>query len=387
MTSVAGILPRVEMCRQQDVPAVMAFIHDYWANNHILSRSEALVRWQYDSSLRGDCDCESPPSILLAWSADRIVGMLGLTYIRWLQGGRTYCGAWTSHWFVAPEFRRSQLSLSLIRRAGQFGAELIGSVGINDLAMSLIKNIGYEPIDEIPRWVGVIDPIKTAALIGATNVDLRGDELLAACRARAVAPRADSQRVNAWKIAEWTDADADDWNTLWHADLSANFAGPVRDAAHIQWRYLRHPTFQYRVLVARHRSTSNVGGIAVTRMETVKGRTERVLRVLELLTNGRDATDALLHQLVSDAGEAEVAFADFYCTKRIEGLAEAGFHVERLQGNRFSIPLRLQPLEAGGRPLNAAVRLPSSLRGTLRQRLSQNELYLTKSDGDQDRPN
>jgi hypothetical protein len=373
------------MCREQDVPAIMAFIHDHWAKNHILSRNEALVRWQYDSSLRGDCD--GPPSILLAWSGDRIVGMLGLTYMRWLQGGRTYRGAWTSHWFVAPEFRRSQLSLSLIRRAGQLGAELIGSVGINDLAMSLIRNIGYEPIDEIPRWVGVIDPKKTAALIQATTVGLGGDELLTACRGRAIAQRGDQQMLDMWKIAEWTDADADDWNAFWDADLSANFTGPVRDTAHIQWRYLRHPTFQYRVLVARHRSSNVVGGLAVTRMETVKGRTERVLRILELLTNDRSATDALLRHLVSDARDAEVAFADFYCTRRIEGLAEAGFQVEQLQTNRFPIPLRLQPLEPGGRPLNTAVRLPSPVRGSLQQQLSRNELYLTKSDGDQDRPN
>lgn len=388
MTSVAGLSPRVEMCREDDVPAVMHFIHEYWANNHVLSRDEALFRWQYDGSLRDGRD-GAPPSILIAWNGDRIVGMLGLTYMRWRDGGRTYRGAWTSHWFVAPELRRSHLSLNLILRAQQLGAELIGSVGINDVAINVLRNIGYEPIDEIPRWVAVIDPVKTAALIRATGIGaLRDAEVLGACQARAVAQRSDRQSpLDAWNVAEWTDDEASDWDAFWEGSLSADFTGVVRDSAHIRWRYLRHPTFRYRVLVARHGNSGKIGGIAVSRLETVKGRAERVLRILELLTNDRSASDSLLNQLISDARDAEVAFADFYCTKTIAGLADAGFRVEQLQTNPYPIPLRLQPLEAGGRPLNAAIRLPSALRGTLLERFSQDALYVTKSDGDQDRPN
>jgi len=71
----------------------------------------------------------------------------------------------------------------------------------------------------------------------------------------------------------------------------------------------------------------------------------------------------------------------------VEGLKDAGFYVEQLDRGSFQIPLRFQPLEAGGRALNAAIRMPSALRGTLADQLSRGVLYLTKADGDQDRPN
>jgi RimJ/RimL family protein N-acetyltransferase len=387
MNTVAALFPRVEMCREEDVRVIMSFIHDSWATNHVLSRDEALFRWQYDGSLRDGRD-GAPPTVLLGWSGGRIVGMLGLTYMRWQQAGCIYRGAWTSHWFVAPDFRRSQLSMQLIRRAAQLGAEVIGSVGINDVAMKLLPNMGYESIDEIPRWVTVIDPVKTATLICATGIGFSEAKVLRTCQERSAA-RPDRRPPTNCDVVEWTDndKDANDWNAAWERSISRDFTGVVRDSAHIRWRYLRHPTFQYRVLIARDRKSGEVSGMAVSRLETVKGRTEQVLRVLELLTTDRSASDALLTQLVSDAWQAGVAFADFYCTKPVEGLAEAGFRIEQLQTTSFPIPLRLQPLEAGGRPLNAALRLPSRLRGTLLKQLSRDVLYVTKSDGDQDRPN
>lgn len=386
MNSVVTIALRVEMCREDDLPSVMKFMNDFWAPDHILSRDETLLRWQYDGALR-DGRHDAPPSILLAWSGHRIVGMLGLTYMKWRQCGCTYRGAWTSHWFVAPEFRKSHLSLQLIRQAGQVGTELIGAVGVNDVAMKLLPNLGYESIDEIPRWLAVIDPAKTAGLIVAAGIGTsREAEVLEACHARA-APAHATQSSEKWHVQAWTEADANDWDDAWERNFSSHFTGVVRDSAYLGWRYLRHPSFRYRVLIARDRQSGDVGGIAVSRLETVKGRTERVLRILELLPTERSASDSLLNQLVRDARESGVAFADFYCTRRVEGLHDAGFQIEQLHDTPFPIPLRLQPLEAGGRPLNVALRLPRTARGKLREQFSLGALYVTKSDADQDRPN
>ena len=111
------------------------------------------------------------------------------------------------------------------------------------------------------------------------------------------------------------------------------------------------------------------------------------MRIVDLLAQSRDATDCLLNHLMGDARKAGVAFADFYCTKPIDGLADAGFRIEQGPADPYPVPFRLQPLEPGGRPLNAAIRLPARLRGTLGPLSARGALYLTKSDGDQDRPN
>jgi hypothetical protein len=373
-------------CRDQDTAAVMRFLDEQWARNHVLSRDETLLRWQYDASLRDGR--AGPPSILLAWRADEIVGMLGLTYMRWIQDGQIYLGAWTSHWFVRPELRESPLSLLLLRRASQLGAQIIGSVGVNDRAVGIICHLGYEIIREIPRWVAVIDPVKTATLLAAAGVDdSPSDALLSFCRERTIPERTPAHRDSEWEVSEWSDDVAAEWDVCWEHCLQSRFTGVVRDSAYIRWRYVAHPTFRYEVRVARHRTSGNVGGLLVSRLETVKDRTERVLRIVELLTYGRPATDCLLDDFARRARDAAVAFTDFYCTSAIDGLADAGFRHEEVANRPFAIPFRLQPLEPGERPLNAAIKLPASLRGTLGEAAARGALYLTKSDGDQDRPN
>jgi hypothetical protein len=314
--------------------------------------------------------------------------MLGLTYMRWLQSGCTYLGAWTSHWFVIPELRESPLSLLLLRRATQLGAQVIGSVGVNDRAVSIISHMGYEIIREIPRWVAIIDPVKTATLLAASGAgDSPRDALLSFCRERASLAQTHVPGDGEWEIAEWSDHVAGEWDVSWEQCLQPRFTGVLRDRAYIRWRYVAHPTFRYGVRVARHRASGRIGGLLVSRLETVKGRTERVLRIVDLLAYSRPATDCLLDHFKRDARDAEVAFADFYCTSAIDGLTDAGFRHEEASTRPFSIPFRLQPLEQGERPLNAAIRLPASLRGTLGDVAARGALYLTKSDGDQDRPN
>jgi hypothetical protein len=365
----------------------MKFINDNWANNHILSRDAALLRWQHSGALR-DGDQDAPPSILLAWQDDRIVGMLGMTYVRWLQAGCTYLGAWSSHWFVLPELRKSHLSLLLIRRAADLGPEVIGSLGVNDRAISVIRNIGYEVVSEIARWVAIIDPAKTAALLVASGMDsslLR--EILTSCRERVVRENTSAFAQRDWEIEEWHDDIAPEWDNYWEQCLSPGFTGVVRDSTYLRWRYSGHPTFRYRTSLARHRLSGKIGGMVVSRIETVRDRAERVMRVVDVLSDNRAATECLLEQIICEARENDVAFADFYCTKLIDGLADAGFRVEHTHTDPFPVPFRLQPLEMGGRPLNAAIRLPAHLRGTLGKVAAQGALYLTKSDGDQDRPN
>jgi hypothetical protein len=376
---------RIALCRSEDVRGVMRFLNDRWAENHILSRDEALIRWQYNTVLR-DSRPDAPPSILVAWCANDIVGMLGLSFVKWRQAGCTNLCAWTTHWVVVPEMRQSYLSFLLIKRATEL-APVIGSLGINDQALKLLPSLGYEIIPEIPRWVAIIDPQKVAALLLASGSEHScEEEMRASLRARAV--RMPTRGAHSeWEVVEWSDDMATDWDAYWESGISADYMGAVRDSSFLRWRYVQHPKFHYRVWVARHSSSARIGGIAVSRFETVKGRSERVLRILDLLGEPPAVTACLLDHLRCEAIEGEAAFADFYCTQAIDGLAEAGFRIENSSTHLFPIPFRLQPLEAGGRPINAGIRLPNSKQGALCDAFSSGALYLTRADADQDRPN
>jgi len=112
------------------------------------------------------------------------------------------------------------------------------------------------------------------------------------------------------------------------------------------------------------------------------------MRVVEFLGNPAAQT-SLARAILQAAGELRVAYVDFYCSSAsaARGLEEAGFKLESTTDDQPAFPTRLQPLEKGHFSMTALMRLPSAMRGQLNTLVRTGRLYLTKSDGDQDRPN
>ena len=163
--------------------------------------------------------------------------------------------------------------------------------------------------------------------------------------------------------------------------------GAHRDAAYLTWRYLSHPRFHYRLCCAQRESDGAVEGIAVWRIEQVRDRPTRVLRIVEFL--GSTEAEAVLVRAVLDAArDAGAALADFYCASArvARPLAQVGFQPAPTDSGHGLLPSRFQPLESQYFPMTTLVRLPGAWRGRLQQLLDDGRLYITKSDGDQDRP-
>jgi len=101
------------------------------------------------------------------------------------------------------------------------------------------------------------------------------------------------------------------------------------------------------------------------------------------------ASTALARAIVETARNLGVAYADFYCSSAsaAQALEDVGFKREELTEGLPAFPTRLQPLEKGHFPMTGLLRLPSGMRGRLATLMNEGRLYLTKSDGDQDRPN
>ena len=122
------------------------------------------------------------------------------------------------------------------------------------------------------------------------------------------------------------------------------------------------------------------------RLEQVAGGTARLLRIVELLATAA-AEPSLVRSVLAAGREAGCVAADFYCSsaRAAQPLARAGFERE-VADAAIVFPARLQPLESGHYPMTTLVRLPGVWRGTLARLVADGGLYITKSDGDQDRP-
>jgi hypothetical protein len=377
---------RINACREEDVPALMHFIDAQWSAGHILSRDETLLRWQFDPS-RLTGGALQGPTVLLAWQGDEIVGMLGLTGFDWNSDGIPIAGAWLSQWLVAEEKRSHGVAMQLLFAARDLGFQVLGTLGPNDVTTKVLSTLGWELISDIPRWIGVIDHRQAAALLTTSDAAVAPEVAERLClRHRVVDGMPARRSAEHIDVVRWTPTAAGPWDRFWQEQLAGKLVGARRDAAYLRWRYAEHPRFGYELRLARRHVDESLLGIAVFRVEQVRNSSERVLRVLEFLALP-EAEGALAKTIAQAGREQGVAFADFYCSSppAARGLGALGFKLAKPGEPAF--PCRLQPLEGGHFRMAGLLQVPPQHRGKLSRLIASGRLYVTKSDGDQDRPN
>jgi len=375
---------RIAACREAELPALMRFIGTHWRVGHILSRDETLLRWQFDPTLIKGRSLPGP-SVMLAWHRDEIVGMLGLTGFDLNAESLNVSGAWLSHWIAVPKYRRSNVAARLVLAVRDLGLEALAALGANDRAAKALVSLGWELIPDLPRWVGVIDPGRAAALIAASDGAVAPDVATRLCQHHCVTDGVPTERI---EVMSWSAEVATAWDRYWREQLAPSFVGARRDSTYLRWRYAEHPRFRYELRIAREPLDGSALGVAVFRVEDVRERSERVLRVVEFLAS-REAEATLAWSVVQAGRDQGAAFADFYCSsaRAARGLERVGFKRASAAAGTPAFPCRLQPLEGGHFKMMALLRLPDRLRGNVASLVETGRLYVTKSDGDQDRPN
>lgn len=378
---------RVELCREADVPLLMQFIGARWRAGHILSRDETLLRWQFAPALLPGRNPPGP-TVLLAWCDGAIAGMLGLTGFTLNIAGEGFPALWLSHMFASPEHRGRNVALRLLWATRDLGPEAVVTVGANAIATRLITRLGFAALPDLPRWIGVFDQAGAAALVHAANPTVPVQEAERFCADHGVVMRASDGSDDGYRTTAWSRETADLWDRFWRERLAPRLVGASRHAAYLEWRYVTHPRFTYEVRFARRDVDGRVEGVAVCRVEQVRDQPTRVLRIVEFLASPEGAP-ALLRSILEIARTANVAFADFHCSSApaAEGLMGVGFRLQAPHASGAVFPSRFQPLEGGPSPLSPLVQLPPAWRGPLRDLLDEGRVYVTKSDGDQDRPN
>jgi hypothetical protein len=360
------------------VPALQALIDEHWRRGHILARDRELLEWQYrDFSDRGRL------SVLLAEHEGQPVGMLGVIPRGFCVRGQRVPGLWLAMWLTTPEWRARRLGLRLLQQLFTGQNDMIAVLGVNvDTTGGIYRALGFSLWELIPRWVRVISPEALDSLL----VDLWAQYPAGARQSwLATARRDDAGPTSSMRLLIWDEDLAGRWDEAWQRCFGPRLIGTWRDAAYLRWRYVDHPRYRYDLRFAEDRATGALAGLVVYRIETVRDRGERVLRVVEFLST--EAAAAPLARAVVEAGEAAgVAFADFFCTSPVftAGLEAAGF--AREETLPAALPSRFQPLDAGHTRLNGVFWARPAITGGDAAFIQTPALYVTRADGDQDRP-
>jgi hypothetical protein len=320
-------------------------------------RDQALARWQF-----GAADDASALTMFWYGSEAGLISILGYrpTPLFWGGFDRVVGGGWLSNWMTDPAHRTGAGAL-LMRRA-QETFPVVVAQGASADNKPIAERLGFRIIEPIDRLLAVFDTDRTRRFLAPESAhDLPAIALSATIRsARPLAA---------------------DYAPDWSRYPAAMAFGAVRSAGHLDWRYRRHPVFRYEIIALEGPSGP---AVCIYRLERTVGEIVDVVGRIVDLFHPADAPDrggAVLAVALQAMSERGAAFADFVCsaapflaTARSAGMVDA---------TALPLAFRLSPVERRLRRQNvefwAAPGLP--------QPAALGDCYVTKSDGDQDRPN
>jgi hypothetical protein len=348
-------------CSSEHVPAVQDFFARMYRPDYVLATDEALLRWQFG----GLNAAGGQYHIKLALVDRTLAACLGYIPVEVSVGGRTLRGAWTANWIVDPAQRRMALGPLLMGELiRQHDVTLV--VGASAAARQMLPRLGFTPLGELRRHVCVLDPVATAALTGSGH-------------ARWPMPRAGGNGGRVAEQIERVERFGSAVERLWDSVWGAHGAGTRRSTAFLNWRYADHPRFRYRLFEAVR--NERVSGFAAYRVEDVPSMPIRIGRVVELVS-AAGAEDGLLRALLDDARSQNVALMDLFCSSaRVAPALQRNGWVPETEAPA-EIPILFQPPVPGRRGI--------PFLGHLRKIDACDDIdrwYVTKGDGDQDRPN
>ncbi|MFM2152930.1 MAG: hypothetical protein RL199_1365 [Pseudomonadota bacterium] len=363
----------LRMATDADVPRLMRFIDEHWQKNHILSRDEALLRWQFRAA-----GASGGVTVLLGVEGDEIAGMMGLLPAPFCDDGRERSGISLANWVARPEWRHEGLGLKLLRATFEAGYDYVGGLGVGAKAEPLYRAMRVGWHADLPRWAAVVDEKQFRSLAAAC-----GPTFPTAAVGNWVETRASSSgsrlRIVEPDAALWAE-----WDRVWSRRLAPGRIGVWKSAAYLRWRFLEHPTFRYVVRMALD-DEGAPAGLAVHRVVEVRDRQERVLRLVDLLADDASGPD-LASEALASAARAGVAFAEFQCSDERVGpwLEAAGFVRESTRV--CHLPSLFQPLDHRVSRLNMWGKIAFPHAGASAAYFAKPGVYFTRADADQDRP-
>ena len=353
-------------CREEHVTALQAFAARSYHSQYVLAANAAYFRWQFGNMAGGPVDRYH---MKLAMADGQILGCLGCFPVEFNLDGRLLRGCWLANWMVDQQQRRFGIGPLLVREVAQH-YDIVLALGPNRDARDILSRMGWADFGLLARYVSILDATRAGLLTATGNLQWPAEALAAAAKACGT--------VGVERIARFNDDAAQLWDRTWAARAAA--AGTRRSAAFLNWRYADHPQFEYRLFAARN--GGRVEGVAVYRVEDVRDVPVRVGHLVEL-HGAAEALPRLLRAVFDDARSEQVAMLDFHCASRQYAgvLAEHGFLAQE-DAALAQIPVLFQPIDRR-RP---GIRFMADLRNAP-PAAALYEWYVTKSDGDQDRPN
>ncbi|WP_027087211.1 GNAT family N-acetyltransferase [Cohnella panacarvi] len=360
--------------RRSETELLQNAIHSVWAPNHVLGRNEQLLNYMfYENPAKHHWVDAEYYSFLGAWEDNKVVGLLGVMPFEVNNKGNTQVGCSLTNWIVPPEYRSTGAGYALFHTVKERNPEMILSLGINSTVAKLYKKMGWSILQDVPRWVGIVNKQKTVdKMLNGNERSLRfWDELKT------------YQYNSEYQIFDYID---EQWDQFYEQSFAPKTIGFSRNFQFIKWRYINHPAFNYNIITCKD-GNNNIRGMAIIRIESVLNNCEKIGRIVEFIAVDQDSSVSLANAVAEKAKDC--LFLDFYCFSSIStwGLEAIGFKkILASENDPVVVPTRFQPIDLTITNMMAAFSIQSDIKNKINL-AEESCFYITKGDSDQDRPN
>jgi hypothetical protein len=351
----------VSECDESSLSCVRVFMARVYRSSYVLANDETLLRWQF-GGVAGDA---RRYHIKVATIDGAVAACLGYIPVEISVAGRTLRGAWTANWIADPAVKQHAMGLRLMRElVDEHDLTLV--VGASGQARHILPRMGFTYFGDLRRHICVIDTAAAAALSDTARSVWTRMTTASGCSAVNGTERVETFQPPVERV----------WDSVW----ARHGLGTRRTAAFLNWRYASHPRFGYRMFITGPVNTPT--GFAVYRIEPVNDDRWRVGRIVEFVA-GPAAAETLLGAVMFDARSSGVGLLDYFCSAHpaAPAFARCGWFPE--DALPAPVPMLLQPITAGRR----AIPFLGHVRKAGGVPLDLDCWYVTKGDGDQDRPN
>lgn len=343
-------------------PLMDDFIKTTHGENHVL-RNRALFEWCF---LRNNNYEEA--NVIGAYHNDELVSLLGYipSFFRFEE--ELIGGAWMAHWMTKEEYRFG-IGALLMRKITEMFPVAAGQ-GASSMNEQIVKKMGFEFRERIPKVIFIFNPDVVGAHANFGYHVFRE-------------PQQRSPSIDGLKSPVLDQEFCPDWTNY----PSLKY-GTLRNADYINRRYINYPFFDYKVV---KRGPPSAPSLSVSRLvdaTTNSGsKAFKVGRILEFFfaetAAGIQIAQEHISDLLADLKHAGCDYVDFYSTSQtcIEFLVKNGF----IHDPDGSLPSLLDPINLTRKYQNFELFIGRDLKQKYPN--AHQAFYVTRADGDQDRPN
>ena len=340
---------------EEHVEIHQEFLREVYPSPDYVMHSARFLRWQYKENPFRTSD---EYSLKLVIHAGKVIGQLGIIPVSLItSNGSELTGSYPVNLIVSKSLSSLGFGALLMKDLVR-SYDFVLNSGSSVDGYKICEGLGMRDHGVLRRYVNVTDPKKAQNYFSGEKIPeylLRDTELSA------------------------FDANVLDSDTLPDAIPIAcpegNDIAVQRNMSYLRWRYQEHPAFAYRFVSCGQQA------LMVYRYEEVAGEAGgTVCRVVDFLGD-YEVFPALFRTLTKQARRKNVVLIDFYSSLGLsDSIVSATGLCEEGAGEQGRFASLFQPLDFRKSVIRVLVGGNSPLVATA-------NIYVTKGDSDQDRPN